>query len=1262
MLPSNLRQSVMRLLSFLLIAFFFSCAFAVDPESDIIITEIMASNSGTISDEDGDYPDWIELYNRGDVSVSIKDWGLSDDESDLFKWVFPDISLEPGEFMIVWASNKDRRPDRKTSTAGVIREVYSGISGTSVDDLLSYSGFPANPDSRNVVTSYFESPTDIDDNYGQRMHGLLRAPQTGNYIFWIAGDDNSRLFLSTDETPQKAELISEVPSWTNSREWDKFPEQKSDEIHLAEGEMYYINALMKEEYGGDNLAVGWQLPDGTTELPMRASHVFSVERELHTNFAISADGEAIFLSDPDGAVVQTVDSIEISADLSYGLMEGEAEFVYFDNPTPGSANPAQGYSGISEEVPVFSHSGGFYDSDFELSITSENPDAEILYTLDGSAPDPANLNGHSYQYVNSYPSGSFLTREATTYVYEGPLLINDRSAQPFKIASINTRFSESTQLPENNIFKGTVVRAKVVEDNIISTATETNSYFVTSEGSSRYNIPVVSIVTDEKHLFDYEKGIYVAGEVANDWSHANPGSEWNDGRPANYNQRGENWEYPAHFEYFDQELQSALRQSVGIRIHGGWTRAYNMKSLRLYARKDYDSDNTLNYPFFGELPSRGNPEKMVTSFRRLILRNSGNDNYQTMYRDALMQDLVKHLPFAVQAWQPVVHFVNGEYWGVINIRERYDEDYVASHYHMDTDDVVILDAWGNVDEGNNGDNHLFFEIVDFAEANNLSAEANFNWVAERVDLESLTQYFAVQIYFYNEDWPQNNMTFWRKRTTEFYKDAPRGHDGRWRWMLYDTDFGMNLYGSHNHTQNGIRRVMDGSATDPSSRLLRQLMKNDKFQDHFVNVMADHLNSCFRSSHVHSRINVFNELLAPYRDEHWNRWKSGTDAGQAMKTFATQRPDYMIDHTIDEFNLAGSASLTVSREGGGGQVKVNSIVINNQLPGMSDDSSPYPWDGVYFKGAPLSLKAIDVPGYRFSHWTGIGNSKVTERETSISLTGDLEVKAVFEVAEAVLVHFWHFNHLPDGILGPQSANISETEEPASISYMGDGDGYTDRVSDGTEINGRNGIAAERAFRVRNPSDSRELLLDLPTTGYEEIVMKYAVKRTSNGAQVQDVFFRKEEGGAWTSVRENLQIDEDYQLIEIDFSMVEGVNDNPYFAVKILFPHESASGTSGNNRFDNISLEGYVVRDTSIQQEEENNSGVKIFPIPASDVLHIESKHEILAIDFFDMKGKLIKQERPFSFSHTVAIDNLISGAYFVEIQTLAGSSKQKIMVK
>ncbi|HKL72265.1 MAG TPA: CotH kinase family protein [Marinilabiliaceae bacterium] len=1232
---------------------------AQEGSSNILINEFMSSNSSTIADEDGDFSDWIELYNPTEQAVELEGWGLSDNTSNPYKWVFPEVTMKPGEYLVIWASGKNRAVPQLGLRQGILQQVYLDISGYKVADLINSPSYPGSPSYSKIFTHLFEAPVDVNDNYGQRMHGLLKAPETGYYTFWISGDDNCQLFLSSDDQPSNVALIAEVPEWTNSREWEKYPQQKSEEIHLIADQYYYISALMKEEGGGDNLAVGWKKANGVLERPMSASHIFVAAGELHTNFSISSDGEPLLLTDPVGETVHSIPEVKLTSNISYGLLEGKSGFWYFDLPTPGDKNDTPAYNQILESSVEFSHGEGFYTQGFDLTLSSIDPDVTIYYTLDGSEPSSSNLAGTSYTYKNNYDSGSFLSRDTKTYIYDDPIRIIDRSTKPYELGTINTIKSNGTWLPRENYFKGTVVRVKAVKSGALSLYSSTQTYFVSKQGGGKYDLPVISVATDESGLFDYNHGIYVAGKIASDWVASHNGEGWDGGRPANYSQRGLAWEKPAHFEYFGNNGVFQYRHNIGLRVHGGWSRANNRKSLRMYARNSYGTGSRFYYPFFGDLRAKGNPDLQVKDFRRLILRNSGNDFEATLYRDALMSDLVKHLPFTTMAFQPIIHFINGEYWGIMNLRERYDKYFLESHFGVSSEDVAILDAWGNIDEGYPEDRAHFFDVVYYAENNNPSIKSNYEWIKERVDVESLAQYYAAQIYFYNTDWPQNNMTFWRNRVGSYSVNTPQGLDGRWSWMLYDTDFGMSMW-EQKYQLNGLSRVMRNDASDPSSRLFRRLLQNTEFKNQFINIVSDQLNSCFKSAYVLDKVDLFNAELSGARAEHYNRWNSGADEGGVIKTFGRERPGFVRTHTRSEFGLSSNVQLIVSKEGGG-IVKVNSLFIDRNLPGLSDKSSPYPWVGIYFKNIPIKLKAIDTAGYRFSHWTGVSDLMKGEREIEVSLTESSSITAVFTQVETQLIHYWHFNDLPNGMISKVEADQSLVDIPGVIYYPGTGDGYLDRVNEGTEINARNDVEAGRALRVRNPSDIRHLEFEIPTTGFESIKVSYAVTRTANGSEEQSLFYRTSENGSWILFRENSVITEAYQQVDLDFSHLMEVNNNDYFAIRVSFTGEASSGASGNNRFDNVTVQGYS-DSTGINEPEKDVLMFSVSPNPATDEVNIVSTYLLKSIELADMNGRRVKFEYADDYTHTMRISELPSGLYLLTVRNEVKTEYVKLLIR
>lgn len=359
------------------------------------INEVMSSNNEYISDDDGSFEDWIEILNPGNQSVNLQGFGLSDDSGDLFKWVFPEYYLQPGEHLLIWASGKDKKPVPRSMTKGIMRNYYPEIPGIGIEDLENHESFPHHPATRQVMISNFDAPADIDDEYGQHLYTWITAPQTGDYRFQIASDDNSQLFIGLDGTPHNLSLIAQVPGWTNPRQWTKYPHQLSGLVHLTQGENYYLSVLMKEGNGGDHVTVRWHLPDGFIEEPISAAHCFIPQARWHTNFRLSSEGETLILTDANGEIIDQMPEIPIPSNVSYGRLDnGDSTWYFFDRPTPETLNPATGAEGITP-APVLSPLPGVYREPLQVTLISPDPQAQLYYTTNGTMPSLT--NGTLYQ-------------------------------------------------------------------------------------------------------------------------------------------------------------------------------------------------------------------------------------------------------------------------------------------------------------------------------------------------------------------------------------------------------------------------------------------------------------------------------------------------------------------------------------------------------------------------------------------------------------------------------------------------------------------------------------------------------------------------------------------------------------------------------------------------------------------------------------------------------------------------------------------------
>ncbi|GAA4432513.1 hypothetical protein GCM10023188_21100 [Pontibacter saemangeumensis] len=177
------------------------------------------------------------------------------------------------------------------ATGSITREFWADVHVSTAGAIP----FTQSPDNISEL-KLFEAPTNADDHYGQRIRGYVTAPQSGEYTFWIAGDDEAELYLSTSDNPggkQKIAYITGLNNWTAPREWNKFATQKSVKVTLKAGQRYYIEALHLEHGGGDNLAVGWQLPDGAMERPIAGSRLSPISNSLTStsNLQVSSASE-----------------------------------------------------------------------------------------------------------------------------------------------------------------------------------------------------------------------------------------------------------------------------------------------------------------------------------------------------------------------------------------------------------------------------------------------------------------------------------------------------------------------------------------------------------------------------------------------------------------------------------------------------------------------------------------------------------------------------------------------------------------------------------------------------------------------------------------------------------------------------------------------------------------------------------------------------------------------------------------------------------
>lgn len=717
-----------------------------------------------------------------------------------------------------------------------------------------------------------------------------------------------------------------------------------------------------------------------------------VTGRLHTNFSLAAAGETLVLSSPDGQAVEVAPAEAIPEGMSLARSaEGNAVWRFFVTPTPGQPNGGVSYASLLRHGPSFSTLGGFHDEPVEVTVTAE-AGAVVRYTLDGSEPD---------ELSPLFPASLAVTSRAGQ---------SNTHSMKTGTATAN-QHTDGWKPPLGEVRKATVVRARAFRPDAQPSPVVTHTYFIGAAARHTDGLPVLSLATDPAGLFDHNRGIYMLGQVFADYVAAHPGEPLTGHTPANYTQRGAAWNRDASLEFFEPTGARALAQPVQLDIKGQSTRSFRQKSFGLAARTDRGGRGRFEYALFPGLERLGDGAPLE-QFRSLRLRNMGNDWAYAAMRDAYCHRLAEGLGLARMAWRPVSVYLDGEYWGLLEMREEQDADYFESHYGVPRGDVVIVNPPGAVVEGIADDAGPFTALRSYAETHDLAVPEHFAHVAARMDVESFLLYQLVQIWAGNADWPHNNTRVWRRRQPNPLPDptqVPPGHDGRWRWILFDLDLAVGHPWAGGASENTLAHALSPTGRPPinapwATALLRALIKNPQVKGQFVNLAADLLNSHFKENRTTGLVDAMRTTLQPAMREHIRRWQSnGASATtwanthvQSIRNFASQRTVNVRQHFTTQLALGGYASLTTDvTPTGGGTVRINRrLLINESLPGTSRPA--YPWRGTYFRTQPVTLEAIPAPGFFFAGWT-TPKGNVLQPEIEWSLTGTTVLTARYVTA-------------------------------------------------------------------------------------------------------------------------------------------------------------------------------------------------------------------------------------------------------------------------
>lgn len=577
----------------------------------------------------------------------------------------------------------------------------------------------------------------------------------------------------------------------------------------------------------------------------------------------------------------------------------------------------------------------FYKDTVYLELVSDRP-CDIYYTMDGSEPDKSKS------------------------LYQDKIEL--KSGSQVKVYSIKAKgyFSDDSET-----------------DTIVHT------YFVGRNVHRRFSTLIFSITSDPYNLYDYEYGILIPGKLRDDFIKANPHKHIDPPDPANFNMRGRESEREAYLEILEADGNVVASQKAGIRVYGGWSRANQQKSLKIFARKAYDQvNNKIRYEFFPDKTSASGDGTTIGAFKRLVLRNTGNDNGFGFIRDELFQTLAGQAGFRdYQAVRPAALFINGDYRGHLWLHEVYCDEYFEQHYGEYAGTFEILEG-GETFKKLDDDGVNEYAIEDYEEAysytyEDLRNDAVYNKLREVIDVENYLDYYALQIYIGNEDWPHNNYKVYRYYAAEGeeYREAP--FDGKWRYLLHDLDYSFGIYGTGPWEDNLRKYVSKPGEVNRESPLFSQLLLREDCKEYFIKRTLDLINGAFSSDNLNKVLDKMNEerlneQLRMYDKgliADWVKPSHLSDQIKRIKEYGADRVSYTLGKYRDYFEMRDIFSLNVRPAKGMG-VRINNIEVYSEF------------DGRYYSRYDTVITAIVPAGKEFSHWI-VNNENVNGLELTVN---------------------------------------------------------------------------------------------------------------------------------------------------------------------------------------------------------------------------------------------------------------------------------------
>ncbi len=882
--------------------------------AQIVINEASNKNWSQISAPDGEQYDWIELYNAGPTAVDLSGYYLSDNPAKLQKFKFPSILLPPAGFLLLYAADVPPL--------------------TSIDhwETAIYD------------TSLFRYHIPNGNLPGWYLPGY-------NVSSWSIGAGGFGYGDGDDKTivPNGTVTVYIVDTFFVS-DPSKLVSAKLH-VDFDDGFVAYLNGTEIARQGLSGMPPAWNELASDHEAQMYQGYApkeFGVDSTVLSSLLVQ--GVNTLAAEVHNTSAGSSD-LTLRVFLSFGIKDAS---TFFGPPPPfvGGGSSALmlpfGIASTGETIYLSDPSGTIIDSlwvgdlPVDHSVGRQTNGGSNIGILFPATPGFSNNTAQFYSQIEPEPVFSLAPG-----FYNGSISVSITTSSPTAVI----RYTTNGNTPDASspvytaplaIDATTVVTARCFSTaGYLASAAVSHIYFI----NEQVTLPVFSITTDSLNLYGHN-GIF------DNW--------WHD------------WRIPAFIEYFDASKALKFRGSTSMRMDGGagGSRSQPQKSFRLEPAHDVLGDSAINVPLIPHRPDRHR-------YEAIFLRNGSNQYLGLMYKDALMVRIFRHSLNDYQEYRPVIVFINGQYWGVYECREKIDRNYFEENYAADGDQLDLLSQsfWygGTLRVLEGGDTDFYAQHAAIL-ATNPTDSAYYNFANSFFDLADYADYIIAETYLANTDWPYNNIKIFRMRDK----------DKKWRFALQDVELGLQPNGWTNASFDAISFALN---YDPGNRyinLWQHSMNNSQFRNYFVNRYADLMNTILLYDTVKSICdNMYSELY-PELYRHYQRWTSNPNgylnsfngAHQEFLNSMKQRPKNVHKHLKNNLGLIDTVTIVLNVQPPG----AGRILINTIKPAV------YPWKGIYFRGVPVTVTAQANAGYLFTGWTPhpfISNSSLPTFTATVS---------------------------------------------------------------------------------------------------------------------------------------------------------------------------------------------------------------------------------------------------------------------------------------